>query len=53
MYKVYNIEIKVKIIEKNGVEYWDEEYVGREKDNFYVFICKECRQDAQELNDCI
>jgi hypothetical protein len=51
MYNVYNIEIKVKVTEKDGEEYWDEEYIGKEKDHFYGFICKECRQDAQELND--
>ncbi len=52
MYNVYNIEVIVKITEQeDGEELWDEVEIGKEKDHLVGYICKECRQDAQELND--
>lgn len=50
-YNVYNIEVKVEIGEHNGEETWDEIEIGKEKDHLLGYICKDCRQDAQELND--
>jgi hypothetical protein len=46
-YNVYNVNTKVAV---DG-EYWDEEIGEIEKDHFLGYICKECRQDAMELND--
>ena len=51
MYNVWNVDIKVETSQVDGGECWDEEIIGKEKDHFVGFICKECRKDAQELND--
>lgn len=51
MYNVWNVEIKVEVDEVNGIETWDEIVGGVEKCHPIGYICAECRQDAQELND--
>ena len=51
MYNVWNEKIKVEVSEHNGEECWDVEELGKEKDHLVGYICSECRQSAQELND--
>ena len=51
MYNVWNEKIKVEVVVQNGEELWGVEEHGKEKDHPLGFICAECRQDAQELND--
>jgi len=51
MYNVWNEKIKVEVSEHNGEELWDVEELGKEKDHLVGYICSECRQKAQELND--
>jgi DNA-directed RNA polymerase subunit RPC12/RpoP len=51
LYNVWNEKIKVKVTEENGEEFWDIEELGKEKDHLYGYICAECRQDNDELND--
>ncbi len=51
MYNVWNERIKIKISGGNDLELYDIEELGKEKDHLYGYICAECRQDADELND--
>ena len=51
MYNVLNEKLKVKVTEQDGEELWDVEELGKEKDHLVGYICAECRQDADELND--
>jgi predicted AAA+ superfamily ATPase len=47
-HNVYNIKIKVKVDENDS---WTREEHGIVKHHPIGYICAECRQDAQELND--
>ena len=51
LYNVWNEKIKVKVTKENDKEFWDVEELGKEKDHLFGYICAECRQAAQELND--
>ena len=51
VYNVWNEKIKVKVTEKDGEELWDVEELGKEKDHLFGYICAECRDDNDELND--
>jgi hypothetical protein len=51
MYNVWNEKLKVKVTEQDSEELWDVEELGKEKDHLLGYICAECRQDADELND--
>jgi hypothetical protein len=50
-YNVWNETIKVKVIKEDGEEFWDVEELGKEKDHLVGYMCAECRQDNDELND--
>jgi hypothetical protein len=51
IYNVWNETVKVKVTEEDGEEFWDVEELGKEKDHLVGYICSECRQDNDELND--
>ena len=51
MYNVWNEKIKVKFTENDGEELLDVEELGKVKDNLFGYICENCGEDAQELND--
>ncbi len=51
MYNVFNETIQVEVTERDGEELWDVKELGKEKDHLVGYICADCRQDAQELND--
>lgn len=51
IYNVYNEKIKVIVTIENDEEFWDVEEHGKEKDHLVGFICAECREDAEELNN--
>lgn len=50
-YNVWNEKIKVKFTENDGEELLDVEELGKVKDNLFGYICENCGEDAQELND--
>ena len=47
IYNVWNETIKVVISEED----LDVQELGKEKDHLVGYICADCRQDADELND--
>lgn len=51
VFNVWNEKVKVKVTVEEDEEFWDVEELGKEKDHLVGFICAECREDAQELND--
>ncbi len=51
IYNVWNETIKVAISEEDGEEFVDVQELGKEKDHLFGYICADCRQDADELND--
>ena len=51
VYNVWNEKIKVEVSEEDGEEFWDVKELGKEKDHLVGYMCAECRQDNDELND--
>ena len=47
IYNVWNETIKVAISEEDV----DVQELGKEKDHLVGYICADCRQDADELNE--
>ena len=51
VYNVWNEKIKIEVTDDGNEEFWDIEEHGKEKDHLVGFMCADCRQDNDELND--